>query len=81
LNKGELPQLAYRAAVYRPGRARFSHKSVEAVGQYATRQATPRDRYQIKAEYSGLPKSTPAKTTMRNFKWPFIGLSITTPLQ
>ncbi len=33
------------------------------------------------AEYSGLPKSEQRKTSARNFKRPFIGLSITRPLQ
>jgi hypothetical protein len=33
-------------------------------------------------EYSGLPKSDPGNTTtVKNFKKPFIGLSITAPLQ
>jgi hypothetical protein len=32
-------------------------------------------------DYSGLPQSRPRKITTRNFKKPFIGLSITTPLQ
>jgi hypothetical protein len=33
------------------------------------------------AEYSGLPKSGQTKASVRNFKRPFIGLSITRPLQ
>ena len=33
------------------------------------------------AEYSGLPKSGQPKASMRNFKRPFIGLSITRPLE
>ncbi len=33
------------------------------------------------ADYSGLPKSEPSKRTIKNFRKPFIGLSITTPLQ
>jgi hypothetical protein len=33
------------------------------------------------ADYSGLPKSEPSKRTMKNLRKPFIGLSITTPLQ
>src|SRR6516162_2473712 len=32
-------------------------------------------------EYSGLPKSHPGKTTVKNFRKPFLGLSITTPLR
>lgn len=32
-------------------------------------------------DYSGLPKSQPRKITPKNFRKPFIGLSITTPLQ
>ena len=32
-------------------------------------------------DYSGLPKSQPRKITTKNFRKPFIGLSITTPLQ
>jgi hypothetical protein len=32
-------------------------------------------------EYSGLPRSQPGKMTVKNLKKPFIGLSITTPLQ
>ncbi len=32
-------------------------------------------------DYSGLPKSQPRKITTKNLKTPFIGLSITTPLQ
>jgi hypothetical protein len=33
------------------------------------------------AEYSGLPKSGQPKASVRNFKRPFIGLSITRPLE
>jgi hypothetical protein len=33
------------------------------------------------AEYSGLPKSEQPKASVRNFKRPFIGLSITRPLE
>ena len=33
------------------------------------------------ADYSGLPKSEPSKRTLKNLKKPFIGLSITRPLQ
>jgi hypothetical protein len=33
------------------------------------------------AEYSGLPKSGQPKASVRNFKRPFIGLSITSPLE
>jgi hypothetical protein len=33
------------------------------------------------AEYSGLPKSRQPKASVRNFKRPFIGLSITRPLE
>jgi hypothetical protein len=32
-------------------------------------------------DYSGLPKSHPGKITTKNFRKPFIGLSITTPLR
>ena len=32
-------------------------------------------------DYSGLPKSHPGKTTVKNFRKPFLGLSITTPLR
>jgi hypothetical protein len=32
-------------------------------------------------DYSGLPKSHPQKITTKNFKKPFIGLSISAPLQ
>jgi hypothetical protein len=32
------------------------------------------------AEYSGLPKSEPRKTTVKNLRMPFIGLSVTAPL-
>lgn len=33
------------------------------------------------ADYSGLPKSEPSKRTVKNLRRPFIGLSITTPIQ
>jgi hypothetical protein len=33
------------------------------------------------ADYSGLPKSEPRKTTVKSLRKPFIGLSITAPLQ
>jgi hypothetical protein len=33
------------------------------------------------ADYSGLPKSEPPKTNVKNLRKPFIGLSITAPLQ
>jgi hypothetical protein len=33
------------------------------------------------ADYSGLPKSEPPKMNLKNLKKPFIGLSITAPLQ
>jgi hypothetical protein len=33
------------------------------------------------ADYSGLPKSEPSKRTIKNLRKPFIGLSITTPIQ
>jgi hypothetical protein len=33
------------------------------------------------ADYSGLPKSEPPKSTVKNLRKPFIGLSITAPLQ
>lgn len=33
------------------------------------------------ADYSGLPKSKQLKTSKKNFRKPFIGLSITTPLK
>ncbi len=33
------------------------------------------------ADYSGLPKSEPSKRTLKNLRKPFIGLSITRPLQ
>jgi hypothetical protein len=32
-------------------------------------------------DYSGLPQSRPRKITTKNFRKPFFGLSITTPLQ
>src|SRR5262245_48951956 len=33
------------------------------------------------ADYSGLPKSEPSKRTLKNLRKPFIGLSVTGPLQ
>jgi hypothetical protein len=33
------------------------------------------------ADYSGLPKSEPSKRTLKNLRKPFIGLSVTRPLQ
>jgi hypothetical protein len=39
------------------------------------------DKDDVCADYSGLPKSEPRKSTVKSLRKPFIGLSITAPLQ
>ena len=54
-----------------------TEKSVQVIERFKRSDCMTDDEC---ADYSGLPKSEPAKRTLKNLRKPFLGLSITRPL-